>query len=125
MESTVARAPAKKRSKRDAVWIGAYIAVLCAAGAIFGNPLELIWESGPSAYYQARVAYGRSPEGRAAIAEAFEDRKITMREYSDLVFPAYLKGVSAPEPAFPDRERAKSMEQLKTELATAILLTGR
>lgn len=108
--------PTKITKPNAALWI----AVLAALAAIYWNPLGYFAEAGKSAYYQARVAYERGQaREKEAVARAFDDGKITMHDYSELVFPAYLRVTRDGEPVFPDTERAKTGEQLRAELASA------
>ena len=96
-------------------------AAVCYVSAILGmwawSPFDYMLEAGSSAYYQARLAYLRGTDAdRRAIKHAFADRKIAMHEYSNIVFPAYLRGVHGTELVFPEQESSKSKEQLRIEL---------
>ncbi|MCC7684782.1 hypothetical protein [Janthinobacterium sp. FW305-128] len=96
-------------------------AVVCFVVAVVGvwnwSPFDYLLEAGSSAYYQARLAYLRGNNAdKQAIKQAFSDRMITMHEYSEVVFPAYLRSVHGAEFAFPEKEKMKSKEQLQAEL---------
>ncbi len=108
--------------KNTTYWILGAAAVNVAAMAIWGNPLMYFMEAGPSAYYQARVAYERGTDKeKATVVASFQDQKITMREYSDSVFPAYAETIPEKgEFVFPAAEKAKSKDQLRAELAKTI-----
>ena len=84
------------------------------------NPLDYFLEAGSPAYYQARVAFERGDSGeRSTIRLVMKGGNISMRDYSDMVFPAYQKtlppGLNSP---FPDSEAQKSKEQLRSELVS-------
>ena len=101
------------------------VATICLVAAVVGlwawSPFDYVLEAGNSAYYQARIAYTRGNDAdRQAIKAAFEDKKITLHEYSDVVFPSYLRGVHAPENLFPVQEQKKSKEQLREELEAVL-----
>ena len=100
-------------------------AIICLVAAVAvlwaWSPFDYVLEAGNSAYYQARLAYIRGGEAdKQAIKAAFSDKKITLREYSDVVFPLYLRGVNAPENLFPAQEQQKSKEQLRNDLAIVL-----
>ncbi len=110
-----------KKRTRNNLLAGAFFAALIGYGFVFGNPVLIFMEAGPSAYYQARIAYGRSDtEGRASIAQAYQDKKISMREYSEKVWPVYVAGAVDRETVFPETEQSKSLDQLKNELSAAV-----
>jgi hypothetical protein len=94
--------------------------VVTAIAAIYWNPLDYFAEAGASAYYQARIAYERGHASeKDAVTRAFDDGNITMHDYSELVFPAYLRVSHDGEAVFPDTERTKTVHQLRAELASA------
>lgn len=98
------------------------LAVVIAFGSYwYGNPLERFMEAGKPAYYQARIAYIRGgPPVRQAIGHAFIDRKITMHDYSAIVFPAFIRVINSGESLLPPEDAAATMEQLRDSLAHTI-----
>lgn len=111
------------RTKKETYWLVGFLAINAAILGIWGNPLLYFWEAGPSAYYQARVAYERgSSRDKAVIAEVMVDEKITMHEYSDKVFPAYMRTPlpGGGESVFPEVESSKTLARLRSELIGAI-----
>lgn len=103
-------------------WNSILMGITLAAVVIgwFYNPVEYFMEAGPAAYYQARIAYERGADAeRESIRHAVSDGKITMREYSDTVFPAYLRTIQTQETPFPIAEQSKSRDQLRGELQVA------
>ena len=97
------------------------IAAACLVGIVAGiwvwSPFDDMFEASSSSYYQARLAYIRGSDAdRQAIRSVFSDHKITMHEYSKVVFPLYLRGVHTPEYPFPAQEQRKSKDQLRVEL---------
>jgi len=86
------------------------------------SPLDHFIEAGPTAYYQARVAYERGGvRERAEVRDALQRGEITSAGYSAHVFPAYLRVVRDGEDLFPPSEQRKSIDQLRAELASVVL----
>lgn len=121
--------PQTKTSKStDSGWkgLGLMAAFVIVMFSLFRwSPGDYFFEASGSAYYQARVAYQRgSAHERAAIVQAFRDGfrdgRISMRDYSTRVFPAYLNTVHDGEVVFPAAERAKPIEQLRSELTSIV-----
>lgn len=84
------------------------------------NPLDYVMEAGPAAYYQAKIAYERGTNSaRDSILDVTADGKITMHEYSETVFPLFLKSVSDGESVFPSSEQKKSLELLRDDLRSS------
>lgn len=99
--------------------------ILLAGVGVFivlhGNPADSFFDAGNSAYYQARVAYARgSHADKAAIEAVFVDRKISIREYSDTVFPAFLRTVKDGEETLPQAEQKRSVDDLRAHLAQVL-----
>lgn len=112
--------PTRRRTTSRFFWV--LIAV--AAAAYLFNPLGYVMEAGSSAYYQARMAHLRGDaSAKAAIGQALKDGKITQREYSDVVFPLYLKTVNAAEDPFPEIEKAKSKDQQRAQALAVVGLS--
>lgn len=97
-----------------------FVAMFYVAGR--WNPLEYYFEAPSPAYYQARVAYEfGSLEARHKIKEAIDQGKITMHDYSAVVFPAYAKTLGDDGAnLFPDNEAKKSKDQLRNELIAIV-----
>lgn len=95
------------------------IAVLVAA--IYFNPLSYFADASMASYYQARIAYQRGDGAtKSEIIEAFADQKITQNEYSNIIFPAFLKVVNDGEALLPSVEMMKGRDLLICELADAM-----
>jgi hypothetical protein len=89
--------------------------------SIYANPFEYFWGAGSASYYQARIAFQRgSLSDKAAIARAGADGKITLREYSSVVFPAYLRVAHDGEVLFPENEQQKGIALLKSDLLNVL-----
>lgn len=90
------------------------------------SPLDYFLEASPAGYYQARIAYERGDQsGKNQIMEAFADDKLSMREYSDIVFPAYAKTIEGSQSPLPEDAQSKGIETLKEELRTALSASPR
>lgn len=88
------------------------------------NPPSYFWEAGAHAYYQARIAYERGDDSaRHRLLEAANDGRITLHEYSAIVFPAYLHTVKDSETVFPRTEMEKGFDTVKRE-ALAVIKAG-
>lgn len=105
------------KSKNTTILISTSSLVAAVAGICIWTPFDYVLEAGSASYYQARLAYLRGSDAdQHAIRTIFSDHKITMHEYSNVVFPTYLKSVNAPENPFPIGEQRKSKVQLRAEL---------
>ena len=85
------------------------------------SPMDYVFEAGGPAYYQAGIAYQRGDAAaRDRIAAAFQDQKISMHDYSAVVFPAFLKVARDREELFPTEESNRTQDELRDRLASEI-----
>ena len=90
------------------------------------SPLDHFIEAGPTAYYQARVAYERGGvRERDDVREALQRGEITSAGYSSHVFSAYLRVVRDGEDLVPPSEQRKSINQLRAELGGVVFAQAR
>lgn len=101
--------------------LGACALLLAAALLLRHNPLDYLFDAGPVAYYQARMAYLYGSEAQRAQLEALlDDQKVTQHEYSAVVFPVFAHTVPDNTSLFPSTEFNKSADILRGELVAAI-----
>lgn len=81
------------------------------------SPYDYIQEANNSAYYHAQYAvlHGSNAD-KEAIKRIFFDKKITVHDYNAIVFPIYLTTVDGAQPIFPEIQKSKSKNMLKSEL---------
>ncbi|MYM92457.1 hypothetical protein [Duganella vulcania] len=110
---------AEKRSSNSG-WIAATL-VLALLAPMAWNPVDYFWEAGDSAYYQARQVYMRGSEAdRHAVVAAFGGKRITVHDYSAVIFPAYIRVVKSGESPYPEAERQKTRGQQRADLVSVI-----
>lgn len=109
----------RKSKKRSVLYLSVLGVMLWAL--FHYNPLSYFWEAGAHAYYQARIAYERGDTvERYRLFVAINDGKITLHEYSAVVFPAYLHTVKDSEAVFPPAEMEKGLDTVKREALAVI-----
>lgn len=110
--NTTTRFPTTRRSG----WWPTILIVSVVVLTFKYNPLQFVMEAGPSAYYQARVALLQGGPGEQyEVSQSLSDGKITQREYSVAVFPAFLRSIPSGAPVFPPSEAGKTLEQQRNE----------
>ncbi|HSY26731.1 MAG TPA: hypothetical protein VK832_04465 [Burkholderiaceae bacterium] len=115
---SIAKAIASKKSAVATIYLGASAALVFMF--VF-DPLAYFTEAGPSAYYQARLAYQRGDvTDREAIRDSLKGGQISTHDYSRFVFPAYVKSAQNGESVFPRDERLKPIAQLRSEAVNVI-----
>jgi hypothetical protein len=99
-----------------------FILTVTATGAgLHWQVAERFIEGPKSSYYQARIAFERSGDNqKKQIRDTLRDNMISMYEYSEVIFPAYMRVIKSGESPLPIEEKAKSLTQLNQELIAAV-----
>lgn len=123
VDNTKGKVMAEELSEKQLFWRLASpiaIAVILFVGWSY-NPLEYVWETGTAAYSQAKqVCHVGAVNDCALIASQLEKGKLTMKDYSNVVFPAFSRIKGAELELMARGDENKSLDQLRQELVTIV-----